>query len=47
MNTNPVQIESNVQFRQLVRKCLIRELYQKQKITQNQFERLMQLQRSH
>lgn len=46
MNRHPVKIESKPEFCQMVKKCLIRELYQKHKITQPQFEQLMQLQRN-
>lgn len=47
MNTNTVKIEWKAEFDRIVKRSMIRELYEKHKITQAQYEQLMQLQRSH
>ncbi len=46
MTTNMTHVKPKAGFSEALKKGLIRDLYSKHKITQNQYERLMQLQRS-
>lgn len=47
MGTSKMQVKPKAGFSGVLKKGIIRELYEKHKITQAQFEQLMQLQRSH